>query len=230
MINDLTPLKPELDFALNRLNLSKSLELKAEAVSILESFDPAGLIRSLGLKKYQALLKRVGGETELESRISTLMLDGSSFGELIKKMEKAGVNVSNSIDPIFKSRKYSTLPKGTEIRIIRLSLSELGFDQRPHLFRYWQAAKKLGLKFCPPEAAAYQRLADMDQKAPNDYYMFVENGDPKKNKPYVFTLRSLGNEIRLLVENFVMSFRPHWEVDSDHIFLVPDKREKKGEE
>ena len=229
LIDNLAGIKSELDLALDNFNLSESFEIKLSAMKIFESFDASGIIRSLGYENYKILLERVGSEGELESRISTLQIGGKSFEELSAKLKSANVSV-DYVGNVFTSEYFKTLPKQTEIKIIKLSLADLGLVREPQLFQDWRAAKNLGLETLPPEAVIYQRLADKAQPANDHYDIFVGNTETSPDRAVFFNLFKSGEKPMIFYQNHAMSYQPTWKTDSNHLFLLPDRRRKAGSE
>jgi hypothetical protein len=230
ILGDLLGVLPEFDLALNSLNLSKSLGKKSEAMKIIESFDIYGIIQSVGYKNYKILLERVGSEEELKSRVWKLQIGGKSYDELVVSLKNIGMEVDYLPSEFFNPDYFKTLPKETEIKIIKLSLAELGLGELPSLSQYYQAAKGLGFQSLPAEAVIYQRLADVDQPENNNYSILIEGQNPGSDRSQIFTLWNEDNGPVIYAISVAMAYQVNWRADSDHIFLLPDKRLSNGGE
>ncbi|MBI2051803.1 hypothetical protein HYT33_03520 [Candidatus Roizmanbacteria bacterium] len=92
-----------------------------------------------------------------------LTIGGKSSKELQKELRKGGFDVSYYAQDMLQSRDFTTLKKPEEINLVKVSVSDLGFNDVATTDQIYQAAKERGYELCPPEVGAHLRLADQEQ-------------------------------------------------------------------
>jgi hypothetical protein len=99
-------------------------------------------------------------------RLPDLTIGGKTPPELEKTLDSSRFRVSIGARTLLRSQDFTTLPSPRTIRLAKIRVSELGFNnfnQGPILDEIYKKAQEAGLVLCPAEAAPYLRLAEKSQ-------------------------------------------------------------------
>ncbi|MCX6808813.1 MAG: hypothetical protein NTW50_04065 [Candidatus Berkelbacteria bacterium] len=169
-------LKFDLDLALRdeKTDIAKGFDCQRRIIEIIKSLKTAILISKLGPETYNFLVEKVGGDEELEDRISPLTIGGDTAEELQGKLEATDHHeyIKKPIDEyaqgmlheMYQTEEFQRLVQNPEnLQTIRLKVRELGFTSNPTTDQVYARAYELGLQLCPAEAGPYKFLADAEK-------------------------------------------------------------------
>jgi len=86
-----------------------------------------------------------------------------------KALNDNGFRVSSWADDILPA--FTVATEATEVDLVKVTVSELGFKKGARRDQIYERAKELGLELCPPEVGPQLRLQYKDQ--PNEEWIFV---------------------------------------------------------
>ncbi|MEK7097810.1 MAG: hypothetical protein AAB906_03110, partial [Patescibacteria group bacterium] len=100
-----------------------------------------------------------------EGRIKreSLEIGGKSAKELEKELKEKNIQISDYAKDILKSKDFTALKNPEEIKMVRLTVRDLGFKRGATTEEIYKRAKELGLELCPAEVGPNYRLKYQDQ-------------------------------------------------------------------
>lgn len=90
-------------------------------------------------------------------------IGGKTAGELERLLEKSGFKIGDYARFMMKSREFTTQKNPEQIKLIRLTVRDLGFADYATTDQLFARANTLGLELCPAEAAVHYRLGYANQ-------------------------------------------------------------------
>ncbi len=97
-----------------------------------------------------------------------IVIDKFSFYDLNKKglklLNKGKFKTSPWIDNIVKKKKFNLRNIELPVKLIKVSVKQLGFKKPTHLKKIYKKALEKKLQLVPPEIAIYSRLIFKNQK------------------------------------------------------------------
>ena len=88
--------------------------------------------------------------------------------ELLEELVRAGVEINEAGKTLFACERFVTSAKRTSLRLLDLTVRNLGFPQGATTSELYKKALQLGLRLCPLEAGPHLRLQHLDQ--PEGYW------------------------------------------------------------
>lgn len=121
-------------------------------------------------------------------RIQDLEIGGKSKEQLKQELESNGINISSYANDLLKSRDFTTLPNSQNLSLVKLKVSDLGFNNYATTDQLFAKARELGLDLCPAEVGPNLRLKDKDQPMDDWYYVGMKPIADSDGNPHVFEL------------------------------------------
>lgn len=118
-----------------------------------------------------------------------ISIGGTTKERLIKKLIKHGVHFNEYAKILFEHHDFCHTNKSEKVKLIKITLSDLGMDNPCSFEEVIHRSSTLGLKLCPLYCAAFLRLEYLDQ--PEGPYLTVASDKPKSEGTYPtgFTLK-----------------------------------------
>lgn len=140
-----------------------------------------------------------------------------TFEEFIKQTEEHNKNLTDEsdqiklgfyADDIMKNEKYQVLTKSEKMNLIKLTVSDLFQDSKPHTVgQIYSRSKELGLDLCPPETGPNLRLSDTDRPKADNYRIAMNQIPDRDGNARVFYLIHADRGLILEVERSRHSHR-----------------------
>lgn len=96
-------------------------------------------------------------------RRENLEIGGKSGAEYIRLLEQQGYRISPEARFMLNSQEFTVLKEAEEIKLIRLSVADLGFLSGATTKQIFERSETLGLELCPPEVGPAYRLQYINQ-------------------------------------------------------------------
>jgi hypothetical protein len=103
-------------------------------------------------------------------------------------MKKAGVNTDERSAFLMASKDFTTLGNSEEMRTVRLSVRDLGFESDATTDQIYARAKELGLELCPAETGPAYRLATPNQAMHETTLVAMKQITGQGGNPGVFSV------------------------------------------
>ena len=86
-------------------------------------------------------------------------------------LHEGGFRIGNWANDILGKPAFTVATEETEVDLVKVTVSKLGFKQGARRDRIYERAKELGLELCPAEVGSQLRLQDKDQ--PNNEKLLI---------------------------------------------------------
>lgn len=148
----------------------------------------------------------------------TLQIGGKTKDQLIAEIEAAGMKIYDYARSMLAKEAFTTSPSPIEIRLVRVTVAELGFKKGATTKNVWKRAQDLGLTLCPAEVGPHLRLADAEQVNGEWYWIGMETIADAGGYPCVFKVEHDDGGRWLLGD--VARPGDHWDA-GDRLVFVP---------
>ena len=101
----------------------------------------------------------------METEARSLIIGGVSKDELRQRLASASVSLNAYAEQLFEAPEFTVSTERLQIRLVTVSLADLGFQTGGTLPAIFERAESVGYDLCPPEVAAHLRLQFPDQSA-----------------------------------------------------------------
>ena len=95
--------------------------------------------------------------------VRTVRVGGQSKAELLRRLERSGVEINELARVLFASDKFVTSDVCTQMTTLELRVRNLGFPRGAKILDLYASAARLGLRLCPVELGPHLRLQFLDQ-------------------------------------------------------------------
>lgn len=92
------------------------------------------------------------------AEIIQLTIGGKSPVELEQELIAKNIDFSYTSQAMLRSKSFTVLPNPVNIRLIKLSVEDLGFQDYAKIQQIYDRAYELRLELCPAEVGVYLRL------------------------------------------------------------------------
>lgn len=147
----------------------------------------------------------------------TVKVGGLTKSDLLQKLSNAGVEFNRYAKSLFEHPLFLPEQSMGELRLIRLSFSDLGLENPCSYHSLLRRAEVLGLKPCPLALGAFLRLEYLDQKEGPYLTIASEELGGTEDDPTGFYLRN--TEQTLWLRGYRVSGEPDWPTENQFIFL-----------
>lgn len=117
-----------------------------------------------------------------------LEIGGKTPEELEKELEKRNIKKSDYALDMLRSRDFTTLKNPEEIKLIRLKVRNLGFEDGATTEQIYRKAEEFGLDLCPAEVGPNLRLKYLDQPLNESILIAMKQISNRRDYPRVFYL------------------------------------------
>ncbi|OGH02239.1 MAG: hypothetical protein A2798_03905 [Candidatus Levybacteria bacterium RIFCSPHIGHO2_01_FULL_37_17] len=132
------------------------------------------------------LARRAAELVEGTQRFS-LEIGGKTAAMYKKELKKAGIAVIGI--GLLESPDFTTLSEPQTVDLVKMRVSDLGFEEVATTDQIFRRAQEIGLQLCPAEVGPAQRLADKEQELGNWYAIGMEPIIyPNTDRPMIFAL------------------------------------------
>ena len=140
--------------------------------------------------------------------------------QLIQRLSESGIQFNKYANILFEHSQFSPPSEVEKVKLVKVTLSDLGLTDVCSAEEFSNRAFVLGLKLCPLYLAAFLRLEYLNQLEGS--YLTVASRKPNEdeNFPNGFYLRNFENVIWLRgyrAENF-----SDWPENNEFIFITKD--------
>ena len=129
---------------------------------------------------------------EGEIKKQSVEIGGKSAEELEKELEKNSINMSNYAKDMLKNKDFTTLKNPERVDIVRLKVSDLGFEDGATTSEIYKKAEELGLELCPAEVGPHLRLQYANQPMNEWLSIGMKQITDRDGYPRVFHLERYG--------------------------------------
>lgn len=130
-------------------------------------------------------------------RRESLEIGGKSKEELKADIKKAGMRIYQYAESMIDSKDFITLKDLEILRLVRLKVGDLGFQNYATTDQLFARAKELGLELCPPETGPQYRLKHKDQPIGEYVFIGMKPIADSDGNPYVFHVERREDELWL---------------------------------
>jgi hypothetical protein len=99
---------------------------------------------------------------EEKIRIENVEIGGKSKEQLISEMQASGINISDYAKSMMDNPDFITGTSREEVKLVRLTVADLGFKTSATTDQIYERAQALGLELCPPDTGPNYRLQYKD--------------------------------------------------------------------
>jgi hypothetical protein len=129
----------------------------------------------------------------------TIEIGGKSAEQLEAEIKKIGGLINLCAKSMLHSQDFTTLKNPTSLDIVRLKVSDLGFDSLATTDQIYKRAQELGIDLCPAEVGPHLRLKDQNQPIGNWYCIGMKKISGSVRGPDVFMVDRFGERLWLHV-------------------------------
>lgn len=126
-----------------------------------------------------------------------IAIGGLDKGNLLLCLEKADVQFNEYAKTLFKHAKFSPPIKAERVKLVKVTLVDLGLEESCSFNEFESRASQFGLKLCPLYLAAFLRLEFLDQIEGLYLTIASEKPEASENFPNGFYLRNIEDIIWL---------------------------------
>lgn len=126
-----------------------------------------------------------------------IQIGGMNKSELLKRLESAGIQYNEYAKTLFDHPSFSPSTEIKKVRLVKLSLSELGLKESCSFNDFTAMASELGLSLCPLYLAAFLRLEYLEQEEGPYLTIACEKPEMGEAYPNGFYLRNIENTLWL---------------------------------
>lgn len=149
-----------------------------------------------------------------------ITIGGLEKNQLIQRLSEAGVQFNKYAHTLFEHPQFTPPLEIERVKLVKVSLAELGLKDTCTAEEFSAAAFLLGLKLCPLYLAAFLRLEYMNQS--EGPYLTVASQKPNgdENFPNGFYLRNFENALWL--RGYRADGFDGWPGTNEFIFIAKD--------
>ncbi len=100
---------------------------------------------------------------EKKIRREMVEIGGKPKEQLISEMEASGININSYAKSMMDNPDFITGTSYEEVKLVRLTVADLGFKTSATTDQIYERAQALGLELCPPDTGPNYRLKYKDQ-------------------------------------------------------------------
>jgi hypothetical protein len=147
----------------------------------------------------------------------TISIGGITKDQLIKQLIDAGIQFNEYAKILFEHHAFSPINKSEKVKLVKVTLSDLGMDNPCSFQEVVNRASTLGLRICPLYCAAFLRLEYLEQ--PEGSYLTVASDKPEsdENYPNGFYVRNFNKTLWL--RGYRATDFCEWPIDNEFLFL-----------
>lgn len=135
---------------------------------------------------------------EKRIRRESVEVGGRSAEQLISEMEAAGINISSyARSMLLNQKEFIPTPNPEDMKLIRLTVGDLGFKTSATTDQIYERAQQLGLELCPSDTAPNYRLQYRNQPLGEWFFIGMKQITASGGRPYVFDLGRDGDGLWL---------------------------------
>lgn len=144
-------------------------------------------------------------------------IGGTPKEELVKELKKK-FQVSEFAEDMLKSKDFTVSKTKEQLKLIRLTVKDLGFSQGATTEEIYKRAEELGLELCPAETGPQLRRQYADQPMYEYLYIGMKQISDRSGKPYVFKLLRNDDGSWLYDDWAKPEYR--WHPDDEFVFAI----------
>ena len=126
-----------------------------------------------------------------------IQIGGMGKDKLLKRLETSGIKFNEYAKCLFEHPSFSPPAETQKVKLVKLSLRELGLEESCSFDEFVSRASELGLSLCPLYLAAFLRLEYLNQT--EGPYLTIACEKPERDEAYPngFYLRNIDNTLWL---------------------------------
>ncbi len=146
-----------------------------------------------------------------------IVIGGMSKEQLLKQLSESGIQVNKYGPLLFGHSQFLPPANAEKVRLIKVSLADLGLNESCSIEEFESRASALDLKLCPLYLAAFLRLQYLDQPAGPYLTIASKKLEADENFPNGFYLRNFENALWL--RGYRADGFAGWPGKNDFIFI-----------
>lgn len=153
---------------------------------------------------------------EKKVRLERLEIGGNSKEQLISEMRVSGIIPSPDAKSMMKNPDFIVGENREELKLVRLTVADLGFKTGATIDQIYERAQALGLELCPPDTGPSYRLKYKDQPLGQDVRIGMKPIMNSDGIPQIFNLKRLG--VGLWLNCVSAGLNREWIPESEFVF------------
>lgn len=153
---------------------------------------------------------------ERRIRRESVGIGGKSREQLISEMVALGISISRGTKPMMNNPDLVVGENREELKLVRLTVADLGFQTCVTTDQIYERAQALGLELCPPDTGPNYRLQYKDQPLNEWVYIGMKQITDSVGNPSVFSLGRYGDVLWL--SHYGTNGDYQWNPDDEFVF------------
>lgn len=149
-------------------------------------------------------------------RRETIEIGGKTAKELESELKKEKINISDYAQDMLRSKDFATSKKLEETQLVRLKVSDLGFERGATTEEIYKKAEELGLDLCPAEVGPHYSLKYKDQPLNEWFWIAMKQISDRRRNPSVFSL--VRDDDGLWLSSSWAGPADEWDSDDEFVF------------
>ncbi len=149
-----------------------------------------------------------------------IKIGGLDKEELLQRLVEEGIQFNEYAQTLFEHPEFSPSIKVEKVKLVKVTLAELGLGGSCSFNEFVSHASQLGLELCPLYLAAFFRLEYLDQLEGPYLTIASEKPESSENFPNGFYLRNIENVFWL--RGYKADGFDNWPAVNEFVFIERD--------
>jgi hypothetical protein len=147
----------------------------------------------------------------------TIQYGGISKDNLVEQLKNKDVCFNKYAETLLDSSYFQVSEDISRVELVKVSLTDLGFEEEPFFADICKTALEKGLSLCPLELGAFLRLKYLEQ--PEGPYLTIASKTPNDDREYPNGFYVRNYEGKLWLRGYRSDDDYPWPINSEFIFI-----------